>query len=370
MKSSYFILRERGETLRKFIAVLLLIISMFSFFILYNGQKELQIYNMKNVEHHSQNSYEINIPNQINSLPRGTQLQGLLETSNNNDASMYFSRIRNVNGQEKIVKYYFSTNEEYMQHFQLVWGKKLDKTLMDTDYFLSTDETGDKNQIGRIASFDGVHMEIHTLQGMLDSGLFLDGPCTVTLPDLKNIDSLSNQFLKWLNVSLIDVTPSYDIGSIEPNKSMLQISVLFLVIMLLVLYDVLKSYKSIAIEKMLGYSIFHIWKKRISKIILTQIVTILISITIMSLIFFKELNITYLSFLKDLAVMYGVIILIILVIASIPFIYIPNIQISAAIKNKKPIKEIIFFNTIIKIMLCLGLLVCSQIILPVLYSQM
>ena len=58
-----------------------------------------------------------------------------------------------------------------------------------------------------------------------------------------------------------------------------------------------------------------------------------------------------------------VIILVIFVITSIPFIYIPNIKISAAIKNKKPIKEIIFFNTVIKILLCLGLifLINSQI---------
>ena len=349
--------------MRKFIAVLLLAISLFSFSILYNQQKELQIYNMKNVEHHLQYSYEINIPTKINQFPRGTQLKELLETSKNNDASMYFSRIENINGQEKIVKYFFSINDEYMQQFQLVWGKKLDKTLMDTDYFLSTDDTGDKNQIGRIASFDGVHLEIHTLQGMLDSGLFLDGPCTVTLPDKNNIDSLSNQLLKWLQIDLIDVMPAYDIGSIEPNKSILQISVLFLVIMLLILYDVLKSYKSIAIEKMLGFSIIHIWKRRISKILLTQIVTILISIIVMSLVFFKGVNITYLNFLKDLALMYSVIILVIFVITSIPFIYVPNIHISAAIKNKKPIKEIIFFNTVIKILLCLGLifLINSQI---------
>lgn len=61
--------------MRKFIAVLLLAISLFSFFILYNQQKELQIYNMKNVEHHFQYIYEINIPTKINQFPRGTQLK-------------------------------------------------------------------------------------------------------------------------------------------------------------------------------------------------------------------------------------------------------------------------------------------------------
>lgn len=353
---------KEGKTLRKFITVLLLTISMFSFFILYNEQKELQIYNMKNAEHHLQNSYEINIPSKINSLPRGTQYTKLLETSSSNDASMYFSRIENINGQVKIIKYFYSPNDEYMNQFKLVWGKKLDKTLMDTDYFLSTDDTGDKNQIGRIASFNGIHMEIHTLQGMLDSGLFLDGPCTITLPDKDNINSLSSQFLKWLNIKHIDVTQSYDIGKVKPN-SYVQISVLFFVIMLLVLYDILKSYKNIAIEKLLGFSTFQIWKKRISKIISIQMATMLISIIIMSLVLFQEFNVAYLYFLKDLAILYGILIAIIFIVASLPFIYVNNIEVSAAIKNKQPIKEIIFFNTIVKIILCLGLifLVNSQI---------
>jgi len=328
---------------------------MFSFFILYNEQKELQIYNMKNVEHHLENSYEINIPSTINSLPRGTQYKELLETSNSNDASMYFSRIENINKNEKIIKYFYSTDDKYMNQFQLVWGKKLDKSLMDTDYFLSTDDTGDKNQIGRIASFNGIHMEIHTLQGMLNSGLFLDGPCTVTLPDKDNINSLSNQFLKWLNIKQIDVTKSTDIGEVKP-LSYVQIYVLFSVIMLLVLYDILKSYKKIAIEKLLGFSTFQIWKKRISKIIIIQVITMLISIIIMSLVLFKEFNIVYFYFLKDLGIIYGVFIAIIFFVSSVPFIYVNNIQISAAIKNKQPIKEIIFFNTIIKILLCLGLI--------------
>ena len=341
--------------MRKFIAVLLLIISMFSFFILYNGQKELQIYNMKNVEHHLQNSYEINIPNKINSLPKGTQYKELIAASNRNDASMYFTRIEKLNGQEKIIKYFFSTNDEYMNQFQLVWGKKLDKTLIDTDYFLSTDNTGDKNQIGRIASFSGIHMEIHTVQGMLDSGLFLDGPCTVTLPDKDNIKSLSSQFLNWLDIKQIDVTPSYDIGEVKPN-SYIQISVLFFVIMLLVLYDILKSYKNIAVEKLLGFSTFQIWKKRIFNITLMQIITMIISMIIMSLVLFKEFNLIYFYFLKDLVILYGVLIIILFFIASLPFFYVDNIEISAAIKNKQPIKEIILFNTIIKILLCLGLI--------------
>lgn len=339
--------------MKKFIAVLLLTISMFSFFILYNEQKELQIFNMKNAEHHLKNSYEVIIPSRINSLPRGQQYRKILDTTNGEDAAIYFTRIDQNNSKQKIIKYIYTTNDEYMSKFNLVWGKKLDKTLMDTHYFLSTEDTGDKNQIGRIASFDGVHMEIRTLQNMLDEGLFLDGPCTVTVPEGKSIDFFTDAFKEGLAIKSIDTAVSKDIGEVKQGKH-LEVLVLFFIIMLLVLYDILKSYKNIAVEKLLGFSDFDIWKKRIVKIMFTQIVTMIVSIIIMSFVLFKKFNIYHLYFLKDLALRYIILIIIMFIISSVPFIYVKNIKVSAAIKNKQPAQEILFFNTAVKIFLCVG----------------
>lgn len=352
--------------MKKFIAVLLLAISMFSFFILYNEQSEMQISNMKNVEHHLQNSYEVTIPSKINTLPKFQQYKTILNTSNNQDSSIYLSRIDENNGQEKTIKYIYTTNNDYINKFHLVWGKPLDKTLMSTHYFLSTDDTGDKNQIGKIASFNGMHMEIHTLQSMLDDGLFLDGPCTVTVPNGKSINFFTNGLEDGIGIKTIDTSKPQDIDQVKSNtnNSYLQLFVLSFVIMLLVLYDILKSYKKIAVEKLLGFSTFHIWKKRILKITFIQIITMVISTIIMSLVLFKQINIYYAYFLEDLTIMYIISIVIMFIIASIPFIYVANIQISSAIKNKQPAKEILFFNTLVKIFLCLGLifLVNNQIV--------
>lgn len=339
--------------MKKFISTLLLTISMFSFFILYNDHKQSQIYNIKNVEHNLKNSYEVIIPSKISKLPTSRQEKVLLDASDGENINFYFTRIITKNDKEKIIKYIYTTNNDYMDRIQLEWGKKLDKTLMSSDYFLSTEDTNNKNQIGKIASFDGISMEIRTLHNLLDDGLFLDGPCIITVPSDKNFNNFISILKDILNVKFINSSKPQNIGQVTKN-TYLQMSVLFFIVMLLILYDILKSYKKIAIEKLLGYSNLDIWKKRIFKIIIVQLITMIISIVIMSLFLFKKFNIYHIYFLKDLTIKYVILIIITFIIASIPFTYINNIHTISAIKNKYPAKEILLFNTSIKILLCIA----------------
>lgn len=337
--------------MKKFISILLLTISMFSFFILYNEQQQVQTYNMKNAEHQLNNSYRIIIPSKINSLPKGRQYQEILKASNSEDVSIYFTRVDETNGKEKIIKYIYTTNNDYMNKFQLIWGKKIDKTKMDTHYFLSTENTGNKDQIGQIASFNGVSMEIHTLQSMVDDKLLLDGPCTVTLPSGKSINSYKDILGNGLGIKDLEISQQVDKLDINKN-GYLEISILFFVIMLLVLYDILKSYKKISIKKLLGFSTLDIWKDKICQIIIIEMVTMTISTVIMSLILFRTYNIYYFYFLKDLVIRYAFLLIVTFVVASLPFIYVNNMDISSCIKNKYPAKDILFFNIVIKVILC------------------
>ncbi|KEI79916.1 DUF1430 domain-containing protein [Clostridium botulinum] len=339
--------------MKKFISILLLTISMFSFFILYNQHKQSQIYNIKNVEHNLKNSYEVIIPSTINKIPISKQQKLLLDASHGEDINFYYTRVITKNSKEKIIKYIYTTNNNYMDKIQLEWGKKLDSTLMYSNYFLSTEDTGDKNQIGKIASFDGISMEIRTLNNLIDDGLLLDGPCIVTVPSGKNFNNFINILKNALDAKFINSSKSQNIGQV-PKNNYLQISVLFFIVMLLILYDILKSYKKIAIEKLLGYSNFDIWKKRIFKILIIQLIAIVISIIIMSLFLFKKFNIYHIYFLKDLTIKYIILTIITFIIASLPFIYVNNIHITSAIKNKYPAKEILLFNIVIKILLCIG----------------
>ena len=334
--------------MKKFITGMLLVISMFSFFILYNDYKEETIFNMKNVEHHLENSYRVTIPTKINTLPKQTQYDMLVDSED--DASLYFTRIDQDGDNQKIIKYIYTTNNDYVNSFKLVKGKVLDTSLMYSDYFMSTEDTGDPNQIGQIAGIDGMELEIRTLQSMVDDGYYLDGACTVVVEN-GNIDSFLNIFKKGLQIDNINVCESYDIGQVD-KKSNFQIPALFLIFMMLILYYIIKSYKKIAIEKLMGFSNFDIWKKRILKILGVQILTIIVSILVMSLILVKEYNYFFCDFLKYIFVQYFKLICITFIVASIPFVYINNIKISEIIKNKKQVKEIIILNSIIKIILC------------------
>lgn len=336
--------------MKKFIAVILLAISMLSFFILYNDYKEEQIFNMKNIEHHLKNSYEVVIPTKINILPRAKQYEHLLSAANGGEASIYFARIDQKGGSQKIIKYIYTQDNKYMDNFEILEGRKLDKSDMDTHHYLSTKDNGDPNQIGVIAGIGGMDMEIRTLQNMLDDGFFIDGECTVTVSNGLTIDYFADIFKSGID-SKLEVTTPIDIGNFE-KKGYLQVIPLLSIFILLILYDILISYKKIAIEKMLGFSLFDIWKKRILKIIIIQISTIFIATITMSVVLFKDFNILYIKFYKYLVIKYIMLIIITVIIASIPFIYTENIKILCIIKNKKNIKEIIIVNKVVEIILC------------------
>lgn len=334
--------------MKKFITGMLLVISMFSFFILYSDYKEETIFNMKNVEHHLENSYRVTIPTKINTLPKQTQYDMLVDSED--DASLYFTRIDQAGDNQKIIKYIYTTNNDYVNSFKLEKGKVLDTSLMYSNYFMSTEDTGDPNQIGKIVGIDGMELEIRTLQNMVDDGYYLDGECTVVVEN-GNIDSFLNIFREGLNINNINVCESYDIGQVD-KKGYFQILALFFIFMILLLYYIIKSYKKIAIEKLMGFSNFDIWKKRILKILGVQILTIIIAIFLMSLILVKEYNSGFYDFLQYISIQYFKLICVTFIVASIPFIYINKIKISEIIKNKKQVKEIIILNSIIKIILC------------------
>ncbi|WP_138206452.1 hypothetical protein [Haloimpatiens lingqiaonensis] len=105
--------------MKKVIGFLLLAISMFSFFIFYKEHKETQIFNMKNAEHHLKNSYEIIIPTKINMLPRGKQHDKILRASKGTEVSIYFTRIDQDSKKEKIIKYIYTVDDEYMKNFHI-----------------------------------------------------------------------------------------------------------------------------------------------------------------------------------------------------------------------------------------------------------
>lgn len=129
------------------------------------------------------------------------------------------------------------------------------------------------------------------------------------------------------------------------------IPVLYFIILLLILYRILKSYKKFGVQKMLGYSIKDIWLKEELNLIISQCIIIFIVNIIMSIFCFSEFNIFFIRFIMKLLIMNIIQIVILFVVTSIPFIYLRNVTVQNVIKNKLPIKDIIIFNSVLKVLL-------------------
>lgn len=347
--------------MKKLISVLILVISMFSFFILYDEFKKAEAFNMKNIENNLENSYDILLPSNINSLPRKDQYEIVANSTKETMSSIFFTRTDRSGEKEKIIKYIYTMKDDYMNNINLSSGKKLDKSMMNSNYFLSTEDTGDKNQIGVIESIcDDFIFEVRTLNSMLSHGFNIKGYCVLDFPKNKTVEENINEICKIYDVNTIEHNKAATIGWVD-NKNSSYILVLFSILVLLILYDILNSYKKIGIKKMLGYSNLDIWKEHILKLLTIQIGSIVISTVFMSIFLINKYNGSYLTFLKKLGLNYLLITIVLIIITSIPYIYVQTIKVSSILKNKKQIKEILIFNTLIKIGLVVGFIILLNI---------
>lgn len=334
--------------MKKIIYFLLIIISMFSFSILFNNEKLQQNNNMEKVEQNSSNSYNISIPSDVQKYTEDNLYNQVIQIVKQHNANIYYSKIGTNN---KKVKYIYLSDLSYLNNFKIIDGRGFNFDDMDSENFLSSEKTGDRNQVGRISTFDGKELfEIRTLKSIINSNYLLDGSCSVELQGNDDIDLFIKDLETSLNIKGIQKQDKNDILPQYYHNKWIQPS-LYFIIVLLILYSILKSYKKFGIKIMLGYSIKDIWVKEISSIIIGQILIMVIVNSIMSVFLFKEINIYFIDFLKSLILSNIKQIMILFIIASLPFIYLNNITIINIIKNKLPIKDIIFFNSILKVIL-------------------
>lgn len=342
--------------MKKLLYILILTISMFSFFIFFNEFKETQKFNIENIESKLENSYDVLIPSTILKLPRIDQYETLATTSNQSLSSIFFTRIDRTDGKEKIIKYIYTMDDKYMNSINLKSGKKLDKSLMNSNFFLSTAKTNDDNQIGVIEPVsDDFIFEIRTLNSMLNDGMSFTGFCKITFPNDKPVSYYISELSRLFSVDSIEYNKS-EIINLKTNLNYIYILILFFIIILLILYDLLNSYKNIGVKKLLGSSNFDIYKENISKLLIYEIFCIILSIILMSFLLVDNFNRLYLIFLKNMIFFYLLILLLSFVSISLPYLYIKKIKIYHIIKNKTQTQEIILFNTFIKTTLIIGLI--------------
>ncbi|WP_333861967.1 DUF1430 domain-containing protein [Clostridium sp.] len=333
--------------MKKIIVILLIIISMFSFFILFKDESLKQSNNMEKVEQTLDNSFEILLPSSLGSGSQTDIYNKIVSVLNKHNANIYFSR---VGDNDEIIKYIYFNNLAYFNNFLVTNGRIFDLSENESNKFLSTKNTGNSKQIGKLGSFDGkTDFEINTLKSMIDTNEFLIiGNCTVQLAPKDKIDLFIQDLKESLKTDEIVVEPKNNLTiSYHYNKWI--IPVLYFIIVVLILYSILKSYKKFGVQMLLGYSKKDIWLEAISNLLLIQCITIIATDLIMSLYLFREYNSYFINFLKIILINNIELVVVFFVISSLPFIYVYNIKIIHMLKNKLPVKEIIVFNSFIKV---------------------
>lgn len=347
--------------MKKLINILILTIFMFSFFLGYKEFENKKSLEIKNIENKLENSYDILIPSIITELPRNDQYKFLAEVSENALSSLFFTRIDRVDGKEKIIKYIYSIDDEYMKSINVRKGKTLDKTLMNSKFFLSTEDTGDPNQIGVIDNINNDFiLEIRTLYSMLEDGMNFTGICTINLPTDKDVSYYINKIENLFGVQNISFNKSEIIGE-KYNINYSYIILLTLILAFVLVYKYISLYKELGIKKLLGYSNFEICKEEINSILKSILISSLICIIVMSLILFDVYSKLYFEFIIKIIVIFLCISIVIIFSVLIPVSFIYKMKLINFIKNKTYSKSIIIFNTVVKSILIIVIIAIINI---------
>lgn len=330
--------------MKKIIIFVLIISSVLSFLILFNNENNRQYSSMQNAEY-VHNTYRVLIPSEVANEAQEEVYKGISKVADKYNANIYFNRLGNDN--QSTIVYAYLTNYNYFKNFKLTKGRFFKLSENNSTKFLSTKNTGKKEQIGRISDFAGYNtFEIHTLKGMIKNNEVFNGYFIVQID--KNVQGFLKDLSKEFKADITDARP-VTIFNYNPYDIYILAICFYFVAGILILYDILKSYKKIGTMKMLGYSTFKIWVNKLSSIISLQFIIFIVTCFICSIFKFKEYNQFFLLFLIKLFKINVILIFVSSIIYSIPFIYVKKITVSAMLKNKQPLKIIAIFNIIIKI---------------------
>ncbi len=235
-----------------------------------------------------------------------------------------------------------------------------------TDYFLSTTITGDQRQIGRIAKFDNNYI-IRTIYSEVGNDVF-SREFTLLLPEGKTYYEFSRT-MKSYGYELVGT--DHQRISLESQQEFYKyvkwvaIIVSMLIMTMIIIFSITNSFRKIGIEKMMGYSLFKLWTKRMPIIFLYEFIIVLFGLGTAFFLLFNEWSVPIRTFLlTQFLILCGIIVLTAL-ISFLPLFLTKKIKISDVLKNRRPTTLTIGINTGLKIILSVGIMfllyvICSQ----------
>lgn len=344
--------------LKKIVIIFLLLSSLCSFYITFQQTDHRELEKIEKLENRI--AHEFVIPGSLLLADPDEVYPILVEAAKECKVNIFRPNINNkADDTVEILKYVLLTrNTSFFDHIKIKNGSVLsvDDT-QDSDFFLTTKNTNDKNQIGIIKSFGGNHhITIKPLQNSYKS-LPVEGRYFVEASDDKVFNFFLNSFADKLNKYYVEYEASFTPKEFIENVSetynesttlvnnLTYIYYLILVILLFfIIYYIFNESKKIGIMKMHGISNLHLWWIIVGKLIIVVFVTTLIVSTFFSIL----VENTTVQFVYDTLINQLLTYLFILALSLASYIYLSRIRISQIIKNRKDTNGIFVLNMILK----------------------
>lgn len=277
------------------------------------------------------------------------------------NGSLYCFTVEESEKKETYSKYVYVNNTELFENLSMRTGRFFKSEEMESDCFISSVPSEADCQIGVINVFDkNMDFQIRTLYDYAEHhNRAFQKTFTLELENLSDFET----FQSILSADGIVVSEGNHkaTGSFRIFPFVTAVLLAMVVVLMLILfYDLIKSYKQIGIEKMLGYDAFAIWSSRILPILFSEAVVFAITTVVLSAVFFNGFNILIYKFIGKMILYYVGVVIFTLFLISIPFLYVKKIPVYAAVKNQRPLKALLRFNLFVKgIIITLLLIVLS-----------
>lgn len=274
------------------------------------------------------------------------------------NANMYSTVIKNENSEKQIVKYIYVNDFSYFHNEEFYNGRFFNKDEMESDLYLSTDNSNDSNQIGEILDFSGsVSYTIRTLKSGLNDNM-LSGKINVVISKSKYKALLSD--LKSKGIDIFE-TEYVNNSQIYVNKSYIYIVMISVIIIFLalVIFDLFNSIKDISIKKMIGYSRATLCIEKIKTFVITECTCSVLVFLVLSALKFKKYNHYFFLYAKKILLLYSLVIVISILSVLLIYSLLAGFSVTKIAKNSNMNLKIIIFNMFLKTVISVVLLVIS-----------
>lgn len=269
------------------------------------------VYSEKKAEYH----YTIQLPHSILKNDKKMIIKTIKETADQHHINFFLTK----SNKENYIKYVYLTSNQYLKSFKTENIKQFDHSF---------------------------HLTIKSLDNIIKDSYQIEGEAIITASNTDDYISFRNEMNNRLSIHITEITSKE--GQIDMMPwIILSIFAFYLIFTLLLIYNLLGSFKRFSIYKLNGYDFYTIWKDSIIDIIFKQILTSYSTFTLLTFIICRQFNHFVFIFLFNSYLLLGLLCIITFIISSLLIALFTKVKPIDYLKNKSVSHYFIIFNQIV-----------------------